>query len=186
MNERYIKWCTPYLSRDFEMLVFGNGGGLPLILFPTSGARYYENRDFGLVGSVAWYIDNGKITVYCPDAIDRESLYNKSIHPADIQPMFNAFGIQNLGKPIRFVTGDIPFTGPNDDAHVIVFPRVGYIRQIFVRATARAHSCISLAPGFSRVVSKRIQRAVLTAFSASNLDKAVETAYCDGRAAAPA
>jgi esterase/lipase superfamily enzyme len=56
MNERYIKWCTPYLSRDFEMLVFGNGGGLPLILFPTSGARYYENKDFGLVGSVAWYI----------------------------------------------------------------------------------------------------------------------------------
>jgi esterase/lipase superfamily enzyme len=36
MNERYIKWYTPYLSREFEMLAFGNGGGLPLILFPTS------------------------------------------------------------------------------------------------------------------------------------------------------
>ena len=83
MNERYIKWHTPYLSREFEMLVFGNGGGLPLILFPTSGARYYENKDFGLVGSVSGYIDAGKVTVYCPDAIDRESLYNKSIHPAD-------------------------------------------------------------------------------------------------------
>jgi len=47
MNERYIKWYTPWLSREFEMLVFGNGGGLPLILFPTSGARYYENKDFG-------------------------------------------------------------------------------------------------------------------------------------------
>lgn len=68
MNERYIKWYTPYLGREFEMLTFGNGGGLPLILFPTSGARYYENKDFGLVGSVAGYIDSGKITVYCPDA----------------------------------------------------------------------------------------------------------------------
>ena len=57
MNERHIKWYTPYLSREFEMLVFGNGGGLPLILFPTSGARYYENKDFGLVGGVARYID---------------------------------------------------------------------------------------------------------------------------------
>ena len=36
MNERYIKWYTPWLSREFEMLVFGNGGGLPLILFPPS------------------------------------------------------------------------------------------------------------------------------------------------------
>ncbi|HEX9281701.1 MAG TPA: alpha/beta hydrolase-fold protein [Candidatus Udaeobacter sp.] len=91
MNERYIKWYTPWLSREFEMLVFGNGGGLPLILFPTSGARYYENKDFGLVGSVAGYIDSGKITVYCPDAIDLESLYNKSIHPADRIRTHNAY-----------------------------------------------------------------------------------------------
>ena len=28
----------------------------------------------------------------------------------------------------------IPFAGANDDAHVIVFPRVGYVRQIFIRA----------------------------------------------------
>src|SRR6266699_259507 len=53
MNERYIKWYTPYLSREFEMLVFGDKRGLPLILFPTSGARDYENKDFGLVGGVA-------------------------------------------------------------------------------------------------------------------------------------
>ena len=54
MNERYIKLYTPYLSCEFEMLVFGEKSGLPLILFPTSGARYYENKDFGLVGAVAW------------------------------------------------------------------------------------------------------------------------------------
>ena len=83
MNERYIKWYTPYLSCEFEMLVFGEKSGLPLILFPTSGACYYENKDFGLVGAVAWYIKNGKVTVYCPDAIDQQSFYNKSIHPAD-------------------------------------------------------------------------------------------------------
>ena len=52
MNERYIKWYTPYLSRDFEMLAFGEGGGLPLILFPTSFGSYYQNKDFGLVGAV--------------------------------------------------------------------------------------------------------------------------------------
>src|SRR3989440_11992561 len=91
MNERYIKWYTPYLSRQFEMLVFGDKGGLPLILFPTSGARYYENKDFGLVGAVAWYIDNGRITICCPDSIDLESFYNKSIHPADRMRTHNAY-----------------------------------------------------------------------------------------------
>jgi esterase/lipase superfamily enzyme len=44
MNERYIKWYTPYLSREFEMLAFGNGGGLPLILFPTSFGSYLKTK----------------------------------------------------------------------------------------------------------------------------------------------
>ena len=44
MNERYIKWYTPYLSREFEMLAFGDADGLPLILFPTSFGSYSEQR----------------------------------------------------------------------------------------------------------------------------------------------
>src|SRR5205823_9194645 len=91
MNQRYIKWYTPWLSREFEMLAFGNGGGLPLILFPTSFGRYYQTKDFGLVDSIAWYVDNGKVTVYCPDAIDLESFYNKEIHPADRMKTHNAY-----------------------------------------------------------------------------------------------
>jgi esterase/lipase superfamily enzyme len=71
-DERCIRWYTPWLSREFEMLVFGNGGGLPLILYPTSFGRYYQNKDFGLVGSIAWYLNNGKVTCYCPDSIDLE------------------------------------------------------------------------------------------------------------------
>src|SRR2546429_7802150 len=73
------------------MLLFGNGGGLPLILFPTSFGSYYQNKDFGLVGSVAGYVDSGRVTVYCPDAIDLESFYNKSIHPADRMRTHNAY-----------------------------------------------------------------------------------------------
>ena len=83
MQERYIKWWTPYLSREFEMLVFGSGRGLPLIIFPTSFGRYHQNKDFGMVDSVAWFVDNDRVTVYCPDSLDLDSFYNKSIHPAD-------------------------------------------------------------------------------------------------------
>ena len=83
MHERYIRWWTPHLSRDFEMLVFGHGTGLPLILFPTSYGRFWQNKEFGLVEAVRWYVDSGKITVYCPDSVDLDSWYNKGIHPAD-------------------------------------------------------------------------------------------------------
>ena len=83
MNERYLRWWTPHLSRDFEMLIFGAGQGMPLVIFPTSFGRFYQNKDFGLIDSVASYVDSGKVTIYCPDAIDLDSFYNKSIHPAD-------------------------------------------------------------------------------------------------------
>ena len=63
MNERNVKWYSPWPNREFEMLVFGEKRDLPLALFPTSGARYYENKDIGPVGAIAWYIDNGKVTV---------------------------------------------------------------------------------------------------------------------------
>jgi len=82
MQEFYHKWYTQYLSRDFEMLVFGHAG-YPVILFPTSKGRYYENKDFGLIGSVLHLIEAGKVKIYCPDSIDSQSWYNYDIHPAD-------------------------------------------------------------------------------------------------------
>jgi esterase/lipase superfamily enzyme len=82
MHEHYVRWYTTHLNRDFEMLVFGHGG-IPVILFPTSLGRYFQNKDFGLVGSVAPLVDAGRVKIYCPDGIDEQSWYNKSIHPAD-------------------------------------------------------------------------------------------------------
>jgi len=64
------------------MLVYGDRG-YPLILFPTSMGRYYQNKDFGLIDSARWFIDNGLIKIYCIDSIDEQSWYNKGIHPAD-------------------------------------------------------------------------------------------------------
>lgn len=82
MQEDYIKWYSPNLSADFEMLTFGHSG-IPVLLFPTSMGRYYENKDFGLIESVRQFIEEGKVKIYCPDSIDTLSWYNKNIHPAD-------------------------------------------------------------------------------------------------------
>ena len=64
------------------MLVFGHQG-YPVVLFPTSMGRYYENKDFKLIEASKWYINNGSVKIFCPDSIDSLSLYNKEIHPAD-------------------------------------------------------------------------------------------------------
>lgn len=82
MHEHHHKWFSQNLSRDIDVLSFGTHG-YPVILFPTSMGRFYENKDFKLIESVAWFIDNGLVKIYCPDGIDSDSWYNKNIHPAD-------------------------------------------------------------------------------------------------------
>ncbi len=81
MKEEYFKWYSPNLSKDIEMLVFGHRG-YPVILFPTSMGRFYQNKDFGLIQTGHWFLERGFIQIFCPDSIDEHSWYNKHIHPA--------------------------------------------------------------------------------------------------------
>lgn len=80
-SERYYRWYSPNLSKDMEMLVYGERG-YPVIVFPSSMGRYYEGKDFGLMDSIKWFWERNLIQVYCLDSVDAHSWYNKGIHPA--------------------------------------------------------------------------------------------------------
>lgn len=82
MNREYHRWYSERLHRDMEALLFGHGGE-PVLLFPTSYGRFFQNEDFGLVRTIADKIDAGRYTVLCVDAIDAEAYLNKNAHPAD-------------------------------------------------------------------------------------------------------
>lgn len=81
MKEEYRKWYSPTLSKDIEMLIFGHQG-YPVILFPTTGGRYFECKDRGLIESARWFLEKGFVQIYCPDSVNELSWYNRSIHPA--------------------------------------------------------------------------------------------------------
>ncbi len=80
MNREYHKWYSPALGRDMELLLFGHSGA-PVLVFPTSMGRFYENEDRGVVGALADKIEAGHIQLYCVDSVDSESWYNKGAHP---------------------------------------------------------------------------------------------------------
>ena len=80
MNREYHKGYSQELHRDMEMLVFGQAG-TPILVFPTSMGRFFEYEDRGMIGVLAGKIEGGEWQVFCPDAIDTESWYNKSAHP---------------------------------------------------------------------------------------------------------
>lgn len=82
MQRVYGSWFSPALGRTMEYLWFGDRGR-PLLIFPTSMGRFYQNEDFGLVGAVADKVDAGFIQIVCVDSVDEESWYNKKVPPAE-------------------------------------------------------------------------------------------------------
>jgi esterase/lipase superfamily enzyme len=50
-------------------------------VFPTSGGRFFEFEDHGMVAALAGKIDAGEVQLYCVDSVNAESWYNRAIHP---------------------------------------------------------------------------------------------------------
>jgi esterase/lipase superfamily enzyme len=82
MQRAYHKFFSAALGRDMEVLHFGTSG-LPLLAFPTSMGRFYQWEDFGLVGALTEWIDDGSMQLICVDSVDDESWYAKGKPPAE-------------------------------------------------------------------------------------------------------
>ena len=80
MNREYHKWFSSRLGREMELLVFGHAG-LPVLDFPTSGGRFFEFEDRGMVAALAGRIDAGQLQFFCVDSVDMESWYNRHAPP---------------------------------------------------------------------------------------------------------
>ncbi len=103
MRRDYIKWYSPSLDRDMELLAFGERG-FPIVVFPTSGGRFYEYEDRGMVGALAPKMERGELQAICVDSVDQESWYNRAAHPADRVHRQNAFDAYLVYEVAPFVT----------------------------------------------------------------------------------
>jgi len=72
MKVEYYREYSPTLGRDMEYKVFGHAGK-PCIAFPCQNGRFYDYENRGLIEAMRWYIDQGRIQVFCVDSIDWES-----------------------------------------------------------------------------------------------------------------
>lgn len=80
MDRQYFKAYSRCLGRDMELLAFGHGG-LPVLAFPTSGGRFFQWEDCGMIAALAGIIESGQLQLYCVDSVDMESWYNRHLPP---------------------------------------------------------------------------------------------------------
>lgn len=93
---------SPALGRSMPVLQYGRAGR-PMIAFPTSMGHASQNEDFGLVGGLADLIDGGRLQVFCVDAVDEESFYNRGAHPAERVRRHDAYDHHLAGEVVPFV-----------------------------------------------------------------------------------
>jgi esterase/lipase superfamily enzyme len=82
MQVEYHKWWSPSLNQDMEIKIYGHWGK-PVLVFPSSGGRFYEYEDFGMVQACRPFIEGGKIKLFTVDSVDNQSWFNHGAHPAD-------------------------------------------------------------------------------------------------------
>src|SRR5690348_4416944 len=82
MHREYHKWYSPHLGKDMELLLFGTSGR-PVLAFPTSMGRFYQNEDFSLVTTLSERFDALNLQMVCVDSVDSESWYNRGVSPAE-------------------------------------------------------------------------------------------------------
>ena len=74
METQYHKFYSKILGQDFELKSYGSSGK-PVMVFPTSGGRFYDYEDRGMIESAAEAIENGEIRLFAVDGRDWESWY---------------------------------------------------------------------------------------------------------------
>ena len=117
LHERHHKWYSPTLGKDFEMLSYGERG-YPVVVFPTTMGRFYEPKDFLLVDSAKWFVEQGLCQIYLVDSINEMSWYGKHLHPAQRvrnHQVYDRFIKNELVENIRHNTGvgKVAVAGPS-------------------------------------------------------------------------
>ena len=82
MHREHVRWYSPRLERNMDLLVFGHAGAR-VIVFPSSMGKFFEWEDQGMIQALREHLERGWIQLYCVDSVDSDSWYAKWKHPAD-------------------------------------------------------------------------------------------------------
>lgn len=111
MQITYDKTFSRHLGRDMEFKRYGHSGK-PMIVFPTSGGRFYEFEDFGMIDAMAHLIDAGLIQVFTPDSVDAESWDNQSLEPEERALRHNQYDLYIVEELVPLIRQWTSWQGP--------------------------------------------------------------------------
>ncbi len=95
-------WFSPNLGHEMPVRVYGHYGR-PLLVFPCAGGSHHEFEDFGMVESIRYFIDSGRVKVFTIASIDNQSWLNSGAHPGDRAARHEAYDRYVVNEVVPFI-----------------------------------------------------------------------------------
>lgn len=95
-------WKSPNLGQKMELKVYGHYGK-PLVVIPTSGGRFFEYEDFGMIEAIRPSIERGKVKVFALDSVDRQSWLDLALPPKERAKRHEAYDRYVLQEVLPFI-----------------------------------------------------------------------------------
>ncbi len=110
MNVQYHNMYSDRLGRDMELKTYGHAGK-PVVVFPSSGGRFFEYEDFQMVDACSPFIEQGIIRLYTLDSVDRESWLDNGKDPGSRARRHNDYDAYVVDEMVPFIRHDSGYEG---------------------------------------------------------------------------
>lgn len=106
MRREITSWHSSRTNRDMPIVTYGHYG-FALLLIPTAGADYLEYERFGLINTIAPFIDAGKVKVFSINSMNKESWMNYEMWGAHKAINHNNFNHYVFEEVIPFIRSNV-------------------------------------------------------------------------------
>lgn len=110
MNVEYHRFYSHCLGKDMEFKSYGSHGK-PVVVFPSSGGRFYEYEDFQMVDACLPFLEQGLVRLYTVDSIDHETWLNHTASPAEIGRRHNDYDAYIVKELVPFIHEHSGYSG---------------------------------------------------------------------------
>jgi Uncharacterized protein conserved in bacteria len=104
MQTEYAAWHSPAVGQKMELKAYG-WRGRPVLVFPTSGGRFHEYEDFGMIGALQPFLEEGRLCLFAVDSLDRQTWLNGTASPAEKAARHESYERYILEEVLPFIHG---------------------------------------------------------------------------------
>ncbi|MBQ9057618.1 MAG: esterase family protein [Atopobiaceae bacterium] len=91
MRKDEMLLTSNYLGRDMNVRIYGSCEGYPILVFPTQNAMANQFEEFGMIETLADFIDEGLVQLFCVDSVDADGWTSSSEDPEHRSEIIEAY-----------------------------------------------------------------------------------------------